>query len=370
MWFGVPRGAVVPSCLGVAAGASYGLPADWLAVQASLTLLLLPLARPAATAAQTACRLGWFAFAMACAAYLGFVLGIPAEVRPMAWVPLAALVLAHAASAAAVGAFAFRASSRPALRLAVALPALWLLQEWLLSQGELAIPWLRLGYLHASGSPLAGALPVGGVLLTGALSVALAGLAALGWSARRGPPGRRAWTVAALVVLMTWGAARIEWTTPTGTIRIAMAQGGAGSTEYARVDDAAIRQLLAFYLRSIETSRAELIVTSELAIPRAMSALPANYWVDLRDRLEQRRADALIGLHFGGPTPQSGYYNGALGLGVSGEQQYLKSRLFPFGEFMPFGPVVRAWIDSWRAVPSKDTARPATAGEPVRIAGR
>lgn len=363
MLFGAKRVACAPACLGLASGASFGLPAGWLLMQLCLVGLLMPLARSHCRPRHAATDLAAFTFAMLVAAHLGFALGTPADVKWLALLPLAALILSASVSAAAVGALALSLPLRIEVRVLGVMPALWLLHEWLFSLGDLAIPWARLGYVQAPAGPLAGALPLGGVLLATWTMLLLAGLLSLGWHGAR----QARWGAAVLAMLMLV-AGQLQWTAASDPIDVALVQSGIASGE--KVDDAVMQRILRFYKESIDSAAADLIVTPQLAIPKAVSALPAAYLRDLERALERKGADALIGMYFQAPAPaQAGLFNGALGLGVSGRQHYIKSQLFPFGEFLPFGGAVRAWADSRRYAPAQDTERPAAPGEPVFAAG-
>ncbi len=359
---GAKRVACAPACLGLASGASFGIPAGWLLMQLCLVALLLPLAHGQCRARHAATDLAAFTFAMMVAAHLGFALGTPADVRWLALLPLAALVSAATVSAAAVGALAFSLPLRFEARLIGVLPALWILREWLFSVGDIAIPWARLGYVQAPAGPLAGALPLGGVLLASWSMLLLAGLIALGWHG-----ARRAQWGAAVLMLMMLVAGQFQWTAASGSIDVALVQSGIAADEKA--DDAAVQRILRFYKESIESAGADLIVTPQLAIPKTVSALPEDYLHHLEDALERNGADALIGMYFDAPAG-GGLLNGVLALGASGRQHYIKSQLFPFGEFLPFGGAAREWADSHRSAPMRDTVRPATISDSIVAAGR
>ena len=122
---------------------------------------------------------------------LGFVFGLSCFGAGVPWLfnlldhreaPLAALLLpalliaALGMPTAVIGACLAGPIQGRAHRLLFVAPALWIGFEWLRHQSDVAFPWLSIGYSQVAHSPLAGYAPVGGVLLTGFVTVMVAAL--------------------------------------------------------------------------------------------------------------------------------------------------------------------------------------------------
>ncbi|HET9643643.1 MAG TPA: apolipoprotein N-acyltransferase, partial [Burkholderiaceae bacterium] len=255
----------------------------------------------------------------------------------------------------------------PLARVVFALPSFWMLKEWLSGLGELAMPWGLLGYAQAPCGPLTGLLPLCGVLGVSGCMLALAGLVAI--AIQRNAPGGRRPVALAAVALATMPPllASIEWTTPTSPLTVALVQSGMPSRE--KSNPANIGRILDFYRSAFSAADSQLIVTPQLAIPKIPQALPPGYLSTLHHLLQQHGADALLGIHVESADGR-GLYNGVLGVGASGLQQYLKRQLFPFGEFLPVSGRPRSWLNARMPIPMQDTLRPSSDGGAVWAAGR
>ncbi len=137
--------------------------------------------------------------------------------------PVALLaVLAFAAYLALFPALALGLALRLPLgqraRWLLALPALWVMADWLRGWLFTGFPWQAVGYAQAPTSPLAGYAPVLG--LHGVSAAAVFTAAAL--MLRRPLP----WALAAAVWLGGWGLAHVPWTRPVGEpVTVSLLQG-------------------------------------------------------------------------------------------------------------------------------------------------
>jgi len=225
-------------------------------------------------------------------------------------------------------------------RWLVALPALWVLMEWLRGWLFSGFPWLEIGYAH-SDSPLAGYAPVGGlhlVTLAGALTAGAAVAAIRG--------AQRDRVVAVLVAALAWtaGAALRErlWTSPSGEeIPVAVVQGAV--PQDLKWQDEHRDATLTLYRDMTDTVLGtRLIVWPEAALP-VLAHEAGPYLVSLWEDAEEAGSDLMLGL-LRYDEDSGRYYNGLVAL--SGEQAgwYYKRRLVPFGEFFPVPRVVRSWM--------------------------
>ncbi|HZV91812.1 MAG TPA: apolipoprotein N-acyltransferase, partial [Caldimonas sp.] len=152
--------------------------------------------------------------------------GLPAWMAALAVLGLSILLSLYLAAAMAAVA---RWRPRSPLAAACVFAAAWLLAE--LARGVIftGFPWLASGYAHVD-SPFGGFAPWLGVYGLGAT---VAGIAAAFGFSRLGE--LRAWPapVAALVVAIGIGmlAGRVDFTRPTGTLRVSLLQGNVPQDE-------------------------------------------------------------------------------------------------------------------------------------------
>ena len=353
--------------LGLIAGASFGLPLGWLMLQLCLFGLLRPLSSISTRPSSAGVAFFAFTAAMMSAGLTGFALGVPPSARALTLIPLLLLIAASAISTSFLAWLCFRLVSEPVFRLAVAIPCAWMVHEWAFSLGDASVPWLRLGYAQASTGPLLGALSLGGVLLAGGLMVSLSGLLALGWSASAARQRPRLAAGAAIMLAIS-AIGFTDWTTPSGSLSATLIQSGLANKTGAASHTSGIAKTLAAISNAARSGPANLIVTAELALPKTTAALPSAFLHDLQSTLASKSGDALLGIHFSdNNTP--GFYNGALGLGASGEQRYLKSKLFPFGEFLPLSDRLSAWVNAGLPQALTPTLRGEADFEPMLLAG-
>ena len=256
----------------------------------------------------------------------GFLVGV--FVAGMALVPTA------------LGALYARFRSRQTAFNVVWFAALWLAFEWLFTWFLTGFPWLYAGYAHV-GTPLAGWAPVGGVLLVG-FFVALTAASAVGaWGQRR------YWWGYAIAAIAPWVTglplAQIEWTESKSPASVALVQGNV---------DQAVKWLpenrLPIIRRYVELSEphwdADLIVWPEAAITvfeHEAGELLAR-WQDLG---RARDTALVLGIPSIEQNRERGtvFNNSAIGLGTA-SGRYVKRRLVPFGEYVPFEDMLRGLI--------------------------
>lgn len=378
------RAVFLPALLGALAVPGYA-PFGWfpLPVLSLAALFWLVRAAPPRTALLTGWSYGLGLF-LAGVSWVFVSLstygGMPAPVAGLATVLFCAFVALYPALALWLAA---KLALPASLRLALALPAAWVLLEWVRGWLFTGFPWLALGYSQvpysaAPGSPLAGYAPVLGVYgvsLAAALSAGLgAWLVACGSAFRptgsSRPEGRPTMGfVVGGLLLMTlwlagWGLQQVAWTRAEGApVSVALLQGNVPQDMKFRPEklDATLR----LYARQVLASDARLVVTPETALPLFRSAVPRDYLAMLADHMRGHGGDLVMGLpEDAGPAR---YYNSVVSLGATPEGLYRKHHLVPFGEFVPFG---FRWAVDMMSIPLGDFSRGAADQPPLAAAGQ
>ncbi len=311
-------------------------------------------------------------------AWLGLSFGLGQFLAGVSWVyvslhtfgmmpaPLAAIAtllfcLVLALYPAALGWLCVRLGMQRAGVVLLAFPGAWVLLEWLRGWLFTGFPWLNLGYTHID-TPLSGYAPITGVY---GLSLAVAIVAVLGWTVVRGPMRHRIAAIVLIAVLLTVGSTLKEqtWTTPTGSrLEVALLQGNI--PQELKFVPGRFESTLATYAQLVQQTNARLIVLPETAIPRFPDEVPPAFFDMLRKHVAAVEGDVLFGLPTG--DLRRAYFNTMQSVGTSPTQQYSKSHLVPFGEFIPWG---FGWIERVLRIPLSNFAPGDINQQPLALAG-
>ena len=221
-------------------------------------------------------------------------------------------------------------------RFLLVLPALWTAVEWLKGWFLTGFPWLSLGYSQID-APLGGFAPV-----LGAYGVSLA----VAWSAgvlSHIFTVRRIRMLAWLLPL--WGGAwllgQVPWTEPVQerSLEVALIQ---GNVQQAIKWEPSERRAMLDHYMSLTAPHwgKDLIIWPETAIPE-FYAEDSPYVQALKAQAKARGTDILVGVPY--LESREVYYNSVISLNQGG--LYHKRHLVPFGEFMPFEPVLGRFLD-------------------------
>ena len=256
-----------------------------------------------------------------------------------------------------------------ALRLLLAMPAIFALFEWSLSWVFTGFPWLTLGYTQAPSGPLAGYAPLLGVFGVSWLLAVSAGLIALAYPAWR-TARKQAWfALAGLLMLWSAGAGLqlIAWTHPVGApVTVSLLQGNIPQDMKWREER--LMSTLVTYRNLVQGSQSRLIILPETAIPLFYDQVPATYFAELAQHARNNGGDLILGL----PErdfDQHAYFNSVVSLGASPTQFYRKQHLVPFGEFIPLKPVF-GWVVDMLHIPLSDFSRGTATQAPLTVAGQ
>ncbi len=225
------------------------------------------------------------------------------------------------------------------LTLLASAPTFWLLGEWLRGWLLTGFPWLYVGYGHLT-TPLAGYAPIGGVLLVSlAVALSCSGLIVALYHVQK-----QRWTGAATAmagVALIWLAGGLlktqTWTQTSGEpIQVGLVQPNIAQ------EDKWVRTKRIPTLRLFQTMsddlwpKADWVVWPEAALPMLYEdAIP---FINNMHRTATTNNAALITGVLYRSTETNKIYNTIIARGL-GQGIYHKTRLVPFGEYVP--------LESW-----------------------
>jgi apolipoprotein N-acyltransferase len=178
-------------------------------------------------------------------------------------------------------------------------------------------------------------------------------------------------SVLTLTLAVSWFAGRLEFVKPAGEMfRVALVQANIPLSEKWR--PGAVLPISHIYrdLSHSVVEQSSLIVWPEGAIPESWQQNEQIVMQRLPTRKDGSRPDYLLGSI--DMLPGQDYYNAAIGLSDT-VSIYRKQHLVPFGEFLPFSPVL-GWLINYLHIPMSDfsawqqpQAAPVLAGYPAGV---
>lgn len=259
---------------------------------------------------------------------------------------------------AAVGGLQHGLRNAGVWRWLLAIPALWVLGEWVRGWIFTGFPWQAIGYSQVPASPLAGFAPllgVYGVSLMLALSAAVLALGRL-----------RYVTMAAMLWLAGWGLYQIHWTQPIGApVAVSLLQGNIAQD--MKWQPGKLVGTLRDYRDMVAASPGRLIILPETAIPVFYDQVPPSYLNDLAETARAHGGDVLVGMPE--QLPDGRYFNSVLSFGTAPTHTYRKFHLVPFGEYIP-AKWLFGWIVNVLHIPLSDFSRGDAYQVPMPVAGQ
>lgn len=240
--------------------------------------------------------------------------------------------------------------NRYSLGMIIALPACWLVGEWIRTWLLTGFPWLFLGYAHLN-TPLAGWAPLTGVMGISFILVFTATIFAEWlWRIKSQPATNRALVVASICCALFWLAGtilkNITWAEPDATpIKIGMVQPNVDqSTKLSFNEETTIAALNQLRDLSTDLWTNDWVIWPEAAIPTSLTYHDALPFLEEMNRKASEHDTALFTGVIYEDRDQQKYYNSIAGLG-HGYGFYHKRRLVPFGEYVPLENHVRGLIE-------------------------
>ncbi|MBD1575017.1 apolipoprotein N-acyltransferase [Vibrio sp. S11_S32] len=227
-------------------------------------------------------------------------------------------------------------------RLLIAAPIFWLFNDWLRGWVFTGFPWLWLGYSQID-SPLNGFAPVSGVESITLMLWIIAGSLVYVLRSRK-------WQYLAVpvaIVGLSYALNQVQWVklNPASKTSFALIQGNIDQKS-KWLPSHRWPTLMKYTDMSRENWQSDIVIWPEAAIPALESDLPA--FLQNLDTAARTNNTALIT----GVLSQDDmgrFYNNVLTLGKDGQgpydydtaKRYSKHHLLPFGEFVPFGDLLR-----------------------------
>jgi apolipoprotein N-acyltransferase len=252
------------------------------------------------------------------------------------------------------GWFAHRLLSAPAsagrtVTALVVLPSAWVAAEAVRSWPSLGGPWASLGASQWNQPVTLASAALGGVWLTSFLVVAT-NTAVAGVIVHRDVSCRLAALACAIACAGLGPVWYLLGPAPAGgpTVRVALVQPG-------DIADAGARQAASEALTAtLAGQRPDLVVWGESSVAHDLTSHP-EVLARLADLSRQVRADLLVNVD--APAPSGGIHKSAVLIGEHGQLGiYQKTRLVPFGEYVPLRPLF-GWITRHSKAAAEDRQR-------------
>lgn len=226
----------------------------------------------------------------------------------------------------------------------IGLPAIWVLSEWFRSWIFTGFPWLYSGYAHTE-TWLSGWAPIGGVMWLSFLTALAAALLSQLTQSYRNPRSMKSVKLASLAIIAAvvsgYFLQQISWTSPIEkNLSVVLVQ---PNTDQHKKWAFSERQEI---LQQLQTQTqphwgADIIIWPEAAIP-ATPKYVRDFLTDMDQQAKVNQTALLTGI----PTydgRRKAYFNSVITLGTA-HGQYDKTRLVPFGEYVPIESVLRGLI--------------------------
>jgi len=237
-----------------------------------------------------------------------------------------------------------------AVALWLALPAAWVLSEWVRTWLLTGFPWLFIGYSQTD-TAFANVAPIFGVLGVSFLVALLAG--GLAWVVLT--PSLRRTAVFGAVLVATLASLQLlnrEWTQPAGQpLDVVLLQ---GNIEQDKKWDPDYRQIVLERYRALTKKHlgADIVIWPEAAIP-VWHDQAQEYLAELETMADQADTSLMIGVLV--RETEGRAYNAVVSLSDP-SRFYYKRHLVPFGEYVPFRGLLGSALDALGAPMSDFTA--------------
>lgn len=246
-------------------------------------------------------------------------------------------------------------------KLLCAFPVIWLFLEWVRSWLLTGFPWLTLGYSQMD-SPLRGLAPILSVY-----GVSLAILISSGLLVNMIIHKKQAiLSLCGLIIIWSSSAylTTVSWTHPfSKPIKVTLVQGDIPQDLKWSYEEV-FPTLHQYKMLSANHWDSQLVIWPEAAIPIILQ--DATDFLDEVDKIAKKHDAGLItGIPIKDENKQA-YYNGVIAKG-SATGVYLKHRLVPFGEYIPFSSILNNLLNNILNIPLPNSIPATLQQDPIQI---
>jgi apolipoprotein N-acyltransferase len=257
--------------------------------------------------------------------------------------------------------------------LSMSTAVLWGLSDWVRSWIFTGFPWLTIGYSQVPHSPLAGYMPIIGVYGVSTITVTVSACIGI-WLANKHQSISTTWrrnVITTITLFIAIGSILkvVPWSTPISEpFSASLIQGNIPQAIKWSPD--AAQSTIDQYVAMTTSSKADLIVLPETALPVIASQLDPSISEVLSVHAKQHNSNIIVGMvdykvDYNRNTQD--YFNSAFSLGSAPTQTYSKNHLVPFGEFIPLKQIL-GWIyRDWLNMPLSDLSRGGTHQKPMLL---
>ena len=214
----------------------------------------------------------------------------------------------------------------------------WFLYEWFRSWFMTGFPWLFAGDAHLF-SWLSGWAPIVGSYGLSVIVVLTVTAVFQAWQQRQ-----PRYLMLLLLWPIGWGLQQLEWTEPSGELKVAAVQGNIAQ-DRKWLPEMVSPTIDQYYGQTRQHWDADLVLWPETAVTLLLDQFQP--YLDAFSREAQRNHTTLItGIPYRYPkgTPQAGEFHNSVVASGNGEGIYHKQQLVPFGEFVPLQQQLRGLI--------------------------
>ena len=233
-------------------------------------------------------------------------------------------------------------TSHTLIKYLLAIPALWLVIDWLRGWVFTGFPWLWLGYSQID-SPFSAWGPIFGVEGITAMIMISVGAIAYALLEKKWP----LLLIPAILGATSFAIKPFDWVTPQPEkmTKVALIQGNINQA-LKWLPSERWPTIMKYMDLTRQNWDADLIIWPEAAVPALEIEIP-SFLRNLASAATMNNSTVITGIV--GQSPTGNFYNNIISLGVNGtngydyleQPRYSKHHLLPFGEFVPFEELLR-----------------------------
>ena len=247
--------------------------------------------------------------------------------------------------------------------LAIMMPTIWVLMEWIRGSWFTGFPFLLAGNTHL-GTWLDGYAPVFGVLGVSFAIAISAGLFLLMLKSRM-------WLQVSAAFAFVWlvgaGLKQVQWVKPVDKpVKVALLQGNIPQDK-KWLESEFMHTLKVYVKQTKDNMDADVIVWPETAIPAYYDLIEEGALNSFIEDAKLLQKDILLGVIARNPD-HSKYYNALVNAG-NPKERYYKKHLVPFSEYFPFSNFFKA-LSLLFNIPFSEFSEGDQVNKPMKLGGQ